>query len=616
MNDGLGALYGGDIVTIVLRLGVYVIGFFATIFLFYTNSFLLKQRKKEFGLFNILGMEKRHIARLIGIETIIVSVSTTVLGLMIGILFDKLMFLAIVKLIGAKITLGFYISWKAIILTLILFAIIFVIIYLNSLKQIHLSQPIELLRGSNVGEKEPKAKWILAVLGTISLGIGYYISLTIVDPVMALVLFFVAVMFVIVGTYLLFTAGSIAMLKLLKKNRKYYYQTKHFISVSGMMYRMKQNAVGLANICILSTMVLVMISTTSSTMIGMKEILTQLYPHDISIRGNNLHRDKEGLNEIISSGTGQTMDVSDEVFYRYINFRTYNDNGIYIYQADETKRPESELIQENFYMISLEDYEDMTGESYELAPNEVLAYTDGIAKNQYTIGDVTLTVKAQIPSYVENLSYYGYITNYIVLDSMETLQDMERRWITATNSPLENTYIRYVYSFNIKGSFDEKLKYYDELTTLLHENGLGGGSQSKQEGELTMKGIYGGLFFLGIFLGTLFTMATILIIYYKQISEGYEDKHRFEIMSKVGIDQDEIRKSIRSQVLTVFFLPLVTAGIHIAFAFPIIRKLLLVIGLSNVSLYIWCTLGCFAAFSIVYGIIYSLTARTYYKIVS
>ena len=614
-NEGISTLVGSDTISITLRLGNRITAIFAIIFLFYTNSFLIKRRKKEFGLFNILGMEKKHLSRVIAFETLYIAVISLTIGITIGVLLDKVMYLIVLKIIGVEVSLGFYISWSSILSTIILFLSIFIIIFINSLRQVHLSNPIELLKSSNVGEKEPKTKWAMAILGVICLGAGYYISLTTKNPVAAISLFFVAVILVIVGTYLVFTAGSIAFLKVLRKNKNYYYNVKHFTSVAGMIYRMKQNAVGLANICILSTMVLVMISSTSSMMIGMEDIINTRYPYDISVYSDGSDANKKELlvNEINEAAKNEK--VTNEVSYTYLNFAAIKDKDKFVTNSNSNSDIYNDI--NNLIFVSLEDYNRITSENKSLEDGEVLLYSNRENYNYDTISvfDREYKISEKVNEFLGNgiISANVASSQYIVVkdfDEIDYLYKKQKETFGENASEIE-----FLYGIDLNGTDVEKGEAYESIVGRLNEKGFTYRCETKLGARSSAISLYGGLFFIGIFLGVLFVMATILIIYYKQISEGYDDKERFEIMQKVGMSHSEVQGSIKSQVVTVFFLPLVTAGIHISFAFPFIVKILSVLNLTNTKLFILCTVVSFIVFALIYGVIYMLTARSYYKIV-
>lgn len=619
MNPNMMNMIGGDVMQQILSLGIYVITVFAVIFLFYTNSFLIKRRKREFGLFNILGMEKKHLSIVIALESMIVFLVSMVLGIGIGILLDKAFYLLIAKMLNASIALGFYISYQSIVNSIILFLIIFVLMYLFSLIQINLSNPIELLHGDQHGEKEPKTKWLLALIGLICLGTGYYMSVSIQDPVTAFAFFMVAVILVVIGTYMLFTAGSIVILKLLRKNKRYYYKTNHFISVSNMIYRMKQNAVGLGNICILSTMVLVMLSTTISLWVGMNDIIETRFPRDITVSINSVDSNQalytiDDMNNAIEQAGIQT---EDELVYRTLSVSAFNQGNTYTFGNENMSLQDISNVVV-LYFITLDDYNRTEGTNVSLAPDEVLVFPSGKQFDHKTIdiASNTFKVKGILDSIKADSNYSANLQNsmFVVVDSMDTLfmiDDLQKQAYGDNAS-----YIHTSYDFNLSKSEGMSVK---EATDTLIANYPGDTTYmmvDTQEGNYEdLLSLYASFLFIGIFLSFLFIMATVLIMYYKQITEGYEDKKRFEIMQKVGLDKREVKKTINSQVLTVFFLPLVVAAIHIVFAFPMIEKMLRLLYLDNTNLYIMTTVICFGVFALVYVLIYFLTSKVYYGIV-
>lgn len=619
MNPNMMNMIGGDVMQQILSLGIYVITVFAVIFLFYTNSFLIKRRKREFGLFNILGMEKKHLSIVIALESMIVFLVSMVLGIGIGILLDKAFYLLIAKMLNASIALGFYISYQSIVNSIILFLIIFVLMYVFSLIQINLSNPIELLHGDQHGEKEPKTKWLLALIGLICLGTGYYMSVSIQDPVTAFAFFMVAVILVVIGTYMLFTAGSIVILKLLRKNKRYYYKTNHFISVSNMIYRMKQNAVGLGNICILSTMVLVMLSTTISLWVGMNDIIETRFPRDITVSINSVDSNQalytiDDMNYAIEQAGIQT---DDELVYRTLSVSAFNQGNTYTFGNENMSLQDISNVVV-LYFITLDDYNRTEGTNVSLAPDEVLVFPSGKQFDHKTIdiASNTFKVKGILDSIKADSNYSANLQNsmFVVVDSMDTLfmiDDLQKQAYGDNAS-----YIHTSYDFNLSKSEEMSVK---EATDALIANYPGDTTYmmvDTQEGNYEdLLSLYAGFLFIGIFLSFLFIMATVLIMYYKQITEGYEDKKRFEIMQKVGLDKREVKKTINSQVLTVFFLPLVVAAIHIVFAFPMIEKMLRLLYLDNTNLYIMTTVICFGVFALVYVLIYFLTSKVYYGIV-
>lgn len=617
-NPGLKNMVGSSTMMTMMSMCSVMIALFAIIFLFYTNSFLVKRRKKEFGVFNILGMEKSHIAKTMAWENFYVTLISIAGGLVIGIALDKAMFLLIAQVLNEEISLGFFISDKAIISTVVMFCIIFLLILLNSIRQIQTANPIELLTAGNAGEREPKTKWVLTILGLLSLGTGYYIALAIKNPITALVYFFFAVILVIIGTYMLFTAGSIALLKILRKNKKYYYKTKHFTSISGMIYRMKQNAVGLANICILSTAVLVMVSSTSSLMLGMQDVIATRYPDDFIVYSNETSEERayESFDAIRELQEEQNLNVTSEREYRYLVFPAFINGDTFEVTRDANFSSLGNL--NNLIFVSLSDYNRVMGTDKTLAEDEILVYSDRLQFDYPTlkIFDREYSVKEKIDEFIGNglIVAVAANTQFIVLPDGTDIEELYALQKEALSDGASE--IQYYYGFNSDADEETQRAFYRTLLEDYVGHGYEGTIESKADSRSEFVGLYGGFFFIGIFLGILFIMATVLIIYYKQISEGYDDKQRYEIMQKVGMTHQEIKNSIHSQVLTVFFLPLIVAGIHIAVAFPIITKLLALLNLLNVQLFLTCTVVCYVVFAVMYLLIYLLTARTYYKIVS
>ena len=623
---------GSGSLRVCLNLGVWVISLFAYIFIFYTNSFLMKRRKKEIGLYNVLGMGKGHLSRMIFYETVYIAVASLIVGLVLGILLDKAAFLVLANLLEAEIPLGFFVSIDAIKEGILLFGILFLLIFLNSLRQIHLTNPIELLRGGQVGEKEPKARWLLALLGVVLLGSGYWIAVTITNPVQAFTLFFVAVILVILGTYCLFTAGSIAILKILRKNRHFYYKTNHFIAISGMIYRMKQNAVGLANICVLSTMVLVMVSSTCSMYFGMEDMIENTYARDLEVR---VHSNTESIGDILQPVVEdivkeQGATPENVVQYSYLNCDAQKIGSMYEIRPEKLDNGMSVSEYYTITFMTLDDYNQAMGTRKTLDDGEILLYTGEktYEGEEFSLADKTLKIREKVTEFPPNAAAAIMMTSHlgVVVKDFEDLLEMEALQRMPDVDYGDYSDLQYSYAFDLDGSpefkqtveqkLDESYQVLEDVVTQAGGNFRSLNVSAKVTERSLYLGLVGGLLFVGVFLGTLFIMATILIIYYKQISEGYDDKDRFTIMEKVGMDKREIRRTIRSQVLTVFFLPLLMAGVHTVFAFPMIYRILQLLALQNVSLYLLCTAVSFLIFAVIYGIIYTLTARTYYKIVS
>lgn len=622
---------GGETMRGILGFGVYVIGFFAVIFLFYTNSFLVRRRKKEFGLYNILGMGKRNIARVMLWETLFIGAFSIVLGMALGVLFSKLAELVMVNIMSMDVTFGVTIDYKAIYYTVVLFAVIFFLILLNSLRQVHLSNPIALLHSENAGEKPPKANWFFAVLGVLILGCAYYLAVTIKDPVTTLAAFFFAVIMVIVATYLIFISGSVAFCKILQKKKNYYYKTNHFVSVSSMSYRMKRNGAGLASICILCTMVLVMISSTVCLYLGKEDSLRERYPRNI-----NVTMTSQIYSDLISQDADdvakRTFETAENMGYTPVNaidytmlsFVSYMRDGEIVFDEDENgfNYVSGDLWQ--IFIVSLDDYNRLTGSQENLDEDEVMIYTSKDMDYNYDVlkikGQEPLNIKKVVTDFENN----GVDTMQIIPALYIFVPDLEVQVqkISEQSEDALGNINRFV-GYDLEATDQQQTDVFSEIYDWLRTSQVNSADSSMYvyvEGSANEKleffGLYGGLFFLGIILGIVFIFAAVLIMYYKQVSEGYEDQSRFEIMQKVGMTKREIKKSINSQMLTVFFMPLIAAGVHLAFAFPMIYKMLILFGLVNKVFLIMVTVGCFLLFALLYMLVYKITSRAYYSIVS
>ena len=593
-----------DTLKICLQYATGVIVVFAVIFLFYTNSFLIKRRKKEIGVYNILGMGKRHIARMMAVETILTAGISILGGLVFGIIFGKLMYLLLLKILHNSVDMQFSVNGTAIVQTVILFAGIFLLTYLYNILQIQLVNPVELLHGGNQGEKEPKSRWLLVIIGVAALGNGYRIALTTEAPLEALLKFFIAVICVIIGTYALFIAGSIVVLKMLRKNKAYYYNPKHFTSVSGMIYRMKQNGAGLANICVLSTMVLVMVSTTVSLYAGMEDILDSRFPRDVSIVCKQADVDHEEIIERLLKEQCEKagVKITDRVWYRYGSMNA-------VLKGDKLENVNQYYPDNHFYyveMMTQDEYNRIEKQNVSLEEQEILTYTTNgkCGKKQINIAGQNYLVKKELPEMTSQPKSTAeiYKTLYIVFANAEQIERIEP--------------FSYADKFNLKGDDGKQKEALEQIQNEFYEKIPDGMMESRMLSRSSFYELYGGLFFIGIYLGSMFIMATVLIIYYKQISEGYDDRERYQIMQKVGMSKKEVKRSIRSQVLSVFFLPLVVAVIHVAVAFKVMTKILGVLNLTNVSLFAVCTIITIAVFAVFYIIVYSITANEYYRIVN
>lgn len=623
-DEGISEMPGSGDLRIILALGCGVITIFAVIFLFYTNSFLIKRRKREFGLFNILGMEKRHIARMMFWEMFVIAGISIVGGLIVGIVLNKMVVLVLMRLLDLDVPFGFSVSKGAMVSVAVLFAIIFAATLLYNLFQVQKAKPIELLRSASQGEKEPKTRWLMTIIGLLTLAGGYGIAITVEDPMSVLLLFFLAVVLVMAGTYCLFTAGSIAVLKLLRRNRNYYYKSRHFTSVSGMIYRMKQNAVGLSNICILSTMVLVMVSGTVALYTGIDAMMNFRYPMEIEIKGNQMtNSGKESLQEIAGQAAADLgLKIENISDHTYLSFAMCKDGEKLDIQAF---REEVEIKGEWSYCVwfTQDEYEKISGRKTDLKEDEILVYTKhgNHEETQYQIIDKIF----QIREYLTELDWdimgeVVYDSYYLVVKDDSVLKEVYD--IQKSVYGEHASEISYLLGMDISGEAEDEIAYAAHAKELLQgyigcytPDGGAVSVDSRADRRKSMMTFTGGFLFLGIFLGLVFLMATVLIIYYKQISEGYEDKERFEIMQKVGMSKKEVRASIRSQVLKVFFLPLVMACIHLAAAFPMMRRLLVLFGMIDVVVLAVSAVVTVGIFAVIYMIVYGITARSYYKIV-
>lgn len=624
INGGFSdADFGSTTLPIILDLGRYVIIIFSVIFLFYINSFIIKRRKKEIALYNILGMEKKHVMIMMFFETLFTTLIALLGGLILGVVFSKLVFLVLINLAHIKTTIYYIVPMKAVVTTICIYIPIFFLSYVFNVVQIQISNPIELLRGSETGEKEPKAKWIFAVFGIVCLGIAYYLALTVKDLNTAFVLFFVAVILVILGTYALFTAGSIVILKMLKKNKKFYYQTKHFTSVSQMMYRMKQNAAGLASICILCTCILVMFSSTISLVMSVKDTIDIAAPYDVTVSVSDVYEDiqdgEEGeVRKLSSSEVQKRIDsclteLSNEgiKINKYVSIPNYSfplevkDNKMLV--GPNIGLDYSNIQTTQMIVMTEEDYNKAFDKDLNLKDQEIAATSNGIKVDKtMTINDESFDV---VPI-TDNQYYPIHPTDELYSEVAVVVKDQQF---------IDDKLFKEDYSTNKYDVILMELDNSDEGPRIekIFDNEFDNGvfAVAKSSVSSIYYELTGTLFFLGIFLGALFLMAAILIMYYKQLSEGYEDKKRFEIMQNVGMSQTEVKQAIKSQVLIFFFLPLVVAIIHMAFAFRFIRMMFTFVVLSRTSIFVISTLIAIVVLVIIYTIVYRQTAKTYYRIV-
>ena len=632
VDPGMSQLHGAMYVQSFCFMGMFIAAVFSAVFLLYVNGFLMKQRKKALGLYNILGMGKSHIAAVLFFETLFVGGAGIVCGLLTGLLFHKLVTLALYKLLRFAVPFGFAISWDAMARTAILFGVLIGLTLLSNLNKVRLSKPIELLYGGQVGEREPRTKWFMTLLGVLTLGAGYYIALRTTNGMEAIAFYFVAVFLVIIGTYCLFTAVSIFVLKALRANKRFYYKTSHFIGVSGMLYRMKQNAVGLANICILSTMVMVMVSGTLSLYLGTQDIVNRQAPSDLTVLVRYDPDEAEPFDPAamlrLQEGfiRDQGYSVSEDLIYSSFTFTVGRlPDGSYTTENDlVTLGTAITTIQ----VLTQDAYAAATGVSLGLEAGEaafegeedVLTIHWGTLEGEGSFGRSDLTVAQHLE---ESLSADAAVSDTSTLVVADTAALMELYENQKEAYGEDSSWMEWQASFSVDATDEELRAVQQAYNQYVRDDAVFAGTGKwwscgwtlRCDVEADAYGLAGGFLFLGIFLGTIFLMATVLIIYYKQISEGYEDKARFEIMQKVGLSREEVRASIRSQVLMVFFLPIAVAAIHILFDFNMVEKLLTLFQVYNTTLTALCTLGTVLVFFLVYGAVYLLTARTYYKIV-
>ena len=631
-----GTSNGPMYVSMFMTLGMFVLGLFSCIFLLYTNSFLMKRRQKELGLYSVLGMSKTNIAGIMVFEALYIALIGIGGGIAVGILLTKLVSLALFRLMRLPVPFGFSVQPIAIIIVVLFFAGLILLTLLANLAKVGRSCPVELLRGGNVGEKEPKANWFLTIVGVLFLGAGYAVAMLVDNPGMAVAVYFLAVFAVIIGTYCLFTSVSIAVLKALRRNKRYYYKAKHFISVSGMLYRMKRNAVGLANICILCTMVMVMVSGTLSLYLGSEEQVNVYCPSDVVVETtyyassteDHVYNEETG-EETIEYHTPYDAAAMDAWFEDYFAAHKLTPSSAKAVEYYTFTAVDSEDHVSLVTAVTAETYAQLTGEAApELAPGEALAHVpsgykfgdglnfldkDGNTLSIQFVGEAQLS-SAQVELNTAILSQSEDDDIVLVVPDTAALLELV--------AGQENGSYVWRGQYDFDASDEAVSAMVDDYWAASRE---GGGVDAgyydvlridlRSETERDVYGLSGGFLFLGVFLGIVFLMATVLIIYYKQVSEGYEDNARFEIMRKVGLSEREARRAIRSQILTVFFMPILVAAIHIAFDFNLVVLLLRLFSLTNVKLTALCTLGTLLVFCAVYAVVYALTARSYYKIV-
>lgn len=610
----------------ILGMGSFVMAAFAVLFLFYTNSFLIRRRNREFGLYNILGMGKGNLAKVLAWETVIMALISIAGGEVLGIALGKLFEPLLVNIVDGTVQMQFTVSVPATTMTTILYLAIFALLFLRSLVTVCKTNAAALLRSEACGEKPPKANWVFGLAGFLILGAAYYIAVTIKQPLTALAVFFIAVLMVIVATYLIFISGSVVLCRALQKNKRYYYQKNHFISVSSMAYRMKRNGAGLASICILATMVLVMLSSTTCLYFGKEDALRTRYPSDLSVE-LRFTKDEGGMDEAnIAIARGMIedvikqdgLDVQGQFDIRSAWFSGLLTGNTFTRAQESTLMDYERAV--DLTVLPLEDYTRMTGERLTLEPGEAYLCCPRMAYTQpdIRIGELTYQIKGQLPSFGGFGADSANITTtiYLIVPDFDAAVNALR-----TQTTRYPVVVSWQYSFD-SGSPDEaQIAFLRDMMGTFADNreGLVYASytvESIASNREDFVGTYGSLFFLAILLSIVFLAAAVLILYYKQISEGYEDQARFEIMQRVGMTKTDIRKSINSQLLLVFFLPLLFAGLHLGFAFPFIHKLLMLFNLTNLKLLIGTTVVTFAIYAVFYTLVYRITSNSYYSIVA
>lgn len=622
-NPGMQKLPQADSALMMFNLGSVIILIFTVIFSLYTNSFLLKQRKKELGLYNVLGLGKRELYKLMSWESLFSFLFVLMTGLLTGVILGKLSFLVLRKMMELDTGFDFNIPIGGFLTVGGIFAVIFLLLFLINCLQIARTDPIQLLHGSKTGEKIPKSRWLTAILGLVCVGTGYIMALRIESPIEAMIWFFVAVILVVIGTYCLFDAGSIVFLKMLKKQRDFYYQTNHFINVSSMIYRMKQNAAGLASICILSTMVLVTVATTASLYVGQQESLDTTNPQDIML---TTEKEPEQLFSAVDQlAQKENITVTDSYRMTRSAQLMFTKQGTGKFSVVNALEYDSSKIASGaaFVLTDLADYQKITGRSLTLTDDEVLLLTqqgeEDLEKLQ--LGDARFRIKENIPGFAGYQRGDTLTDTYVVImkDWEHVIQPLLDKWYSGKDFIKSRTPV-YTWDFNFSAKDSQKRLSFGDAVEKLIVSRFGGYDEgysvsSRDTRAQGLRSFTGGFFFLGIIFGVTFTMATALIIYYKQISEGLDDQERFAILQKVGMSHQEVKKVIASQILMVFAFPLIAAVLHLSVAFNMIRKLLLLFGLVDWHLFLIVTAIVVLIFALLYYLVYRITAKGYYRIV-
>ena len=619
-NPKMVEMRGGSSIQFTLQLGLIVVTLASAIIVLYANSFVMKNRSKELGIYGMLGLEKRHLIGMTFKELLIFGLVTVTAGIGIGALFDNLIFALLLKLAKMKVELVATFQWSVVLSILLVFGVIFlVIVFLNAIRIIRMDA-LQLSREKSKGEKKGRFLVLQTLVGLMALGSGYYLAQSVKDPISAVLTFFIAVMLVIFATYLLFNAGITVFLQLLKKNKRYYYQPNNLISVSNLIFRMKKNAVGLATIAILSTMVLVTMSAATSIYNGSENMKKLLYPHDFDVKGQNV--EVEDLDKLLTQyASEKNLTISNKDVLGYASFGLSSQDGTKLTTFE--KGQNSVMPKTVFLVFDQKDYEKMTGQKLNLTGNEVglWARNDQLkGQKAFSLNNQNYTIKQEIQQdfamnhvsnqYVLLVSDYNYLVVPNLQNFLEQYQDFA-------------VYTQFYGGMDVTASQEEQLKLTDDFDAYVNnfshnlksEDAMVYNGTTKTDAIAQMNAFFGGILFIGIFLSIIFMVGTVLVIYYKQISEGYEDRERFVILQKVGLDQKQIKQTINKQVLTVFFLPVIFAFLHLAFAYHMLSLILKVIGVVDTTMMLSVTLSICGIFALIYVLIFMITSRSYRKIV-
>ena len=619
-NPKIVDLRGASAIQFTLQLGLIVVTFASAIIVLYANSFVMKNRSKELGVYGMLGLEKRHLIGMTFKELLIFGLVTVTAGIGIGALFDNLIFALLLKLAKMKVELVATFQWSVVLSILLVFGVIFlVIVFLNAVRIIRMDA-LQLSREKAKGEKKGRFLVLQTLVGLITLGGGYYLAQSVKDPVSAVLTFFIAVMLVIFATYLLFNAGITVFLQLLKKNKRYYYQPNNLISVSNLIFRMKKNAVGLATIAILSTMVLVTMSAATSIYNGSENIKKLMYPHDFDVKGQNV--EVEDLDKLLTQyASEKNLTISNKDVLSYASFGLSSQDGTKLTTFE--KGQNNVMPKTVFLVFDQKDYEKMTGQKLNLTGNEVGLW----AKNDQLKGQKAFSLNNQEYRIKEEIQQ-DFIINHVSNQYVLLLSDYNYLVVPDLQSFLDKYQDSAIYTqlyggMDVTASQEEQLKLSDDFDeyvnnfshNLQSEDGMVYNGTTRSDAITQMNALFGGILFIGIFLSIIFMVGTVLVIYYKQISEGYEDRERFVILQKVGLDQKQIKQTINKQILTVFFLPVIFAFLHLAFAYHMLSLILKVIGVVDTAMMLSVTLSICGIFALIYVLIFMITSRSYRKII-